>query len=725
MGNLQFYDYEASFSKYKKDILEVSQTNNYGDSVFSKFMLILAIVDGIDDEVFEINRFKLNDWLEQRYEMLSGQFTSHSITPINIPFWHLETDGFWHLHFIGVQEPKSFAASKEWLKENTSYASLDDDLWILLQKKAMRKKICECIVERLFEKEEESSVNKSDSYLDEDIDTLQESSSEFNTNEVNNQLDNQETTEISDVPLPATDTFKIMNSGRWCSIINADNKIVYSSSGKIVKVSGFILRVNYAWSGVKITIIEKHNNGDYLAGKRILSAKYITPFFKALDPESYIEQIEEIRPSKNNPEDFEIKVSGVWFDHTGNTIEALNNRSFVLYCERIDNIKQAKISGEVILAKPVLLLSLIDGVNEGVFRNNRFVLNRWLEKHYKSLMGKYTKNSIFHNITPINNPFWHLQSDGFWHLHYIGAQPTVINTPSVQWLEKSVNYASFDDDLWTLINDEVSRNKLRNYIIENKLNDKEKVSVTKLASYNDVSSSAKESTIEVSSNNEAKGRQIEEPSTSQDEQHYKISDYQIENQDNKSIILGPEGTVLFESDGKLTLIEGVFFRISYTYSSISINIIERDRHDAFLLGTKILKASCYSPLFKSLNPQEYIGQFQDVRFDYFKKVYYFKVDNKWYDNSGYRAAFNKFEKVNTTRVDNKVKPLSSEHGQGLKIIDFGIQSIAVIGDTKPHRKALKAMGGGYISLTVWGPAWIFNKKERERIQAFIDGNGVF
>ena len=144
-------------------------------------------------------------------------------------------------------------------------------------------------------------------------------------------------------------------------------------------------------------------------------------------------------------------------------------QSGLYYRERINNIRQAKIRGEVILAKPVLLLSLIDGVNEGVFRNNLFVLNGWLEKHYESLMRKYTKQSIFDNITPINNPFWHLQSDGFWHLHYNGAQPTIINTPSVRWLEDNVNYASFDDDLWTLLQDRTSRQQLREFIVEHKL----------------------------------------------------------------------------------------------------------------------------------------------------------------------------------------------------------------------------------------------------------------
>lgn len=45
------------------------------------------------------------------------------------------------------------------------------------------------------------------------------------------------------------------------------------------------------------------------------------------------------------------------------------------YTERLITIRQAKIRGEIIVAKPVLLLALIDGIEAGVFRDNRFTLN--------------------------------------------------------------------------------------------------------------------------------------------------------------------------------------------------------------------------------------------------------------------------------------------------------------------------------------------------------------
>ena len=52
---------------------------------------------------------------------------------------------------------------------------------------------------------------------------------------------------------------------------------------------------------------------------------------------------------------------------------------YSIYTNRIMNLRQAKINGEVIVAKPVLLLSLIDGIGQSIFKENNFILNEWLE----------------------------------------------------------------------------------------------------------------------------------------------------------------------------------------------------------------------------------------------------------------------------------------------------------------------------------------------------------
>ena len=123
------------------------------------------------------------------------------------------------------------------------------------------------------------------------------------------------------------------------------------------------------------------------------------------------------------------------------------------------------------MAKPVLLLALIDGVDGGVFTTNQFTLNNWLEEKYLALMKQYTRNSQFDKPADISNPFWHLQGDGFWHLNYQGERLSKGKTQSKAWLKENVDYAYFDEPLWILLQNKVWRTKLRDYIIEHKLTD--------------------------------------------------------------------------------------------------------------------------------------------------------------------------------------------------------------------------------------------------------------
>jgi len=144
---------------------------------------------------------------------------------------------------------------------------------------------------------------------------------------------------------------------------------------------------------------------------------------------------------------------------------------FAHYTKRIMNIRQAKIYGEVIVAKPVLLLAIIDSIDGKVFIDNRFVINDWIERRYLMLMSKYAKPSQFDDLTGIEKPFWHMETDGFWHLQYPGESLSKGHTPSKGWLIENVSYAYLDDDLWFLLQNKEWRIKLRNYIVEHKLTD--------------------------------------------------------------------------------------------------------------------------------------------------------------------------------------------------------------------------------------------------------------
>ena len=147
---------------------------------------------------------------------------------------------------------------------------------------------------------------------------------------------------------------------------------------------------------------------------------------------------------------------------------------YEFYLERIDSLRQHVVNGEIMIAKPAFLVAIIDGIDNNVYNINRFVISEWLEDKYKRIATQYTKESQFDNITGIEKPFWHLESDGFWNIIYSGDRLDKSQTPSKAWLKQNVEYAFFEESFWILLQNGYWRSKIREYIVNTKLDYKKK-----------------------------------------------------------------------------------------------------------------------------------------------------------------------------------------------------------------------------------------------------------
>ncbi len=63
----------------------------------------------------------------------------------------------------------------------------------------------------------------------------------------------------------------------------------------------------------------------------------------------------------------------------------------------------------------------------------------------------------------------------------------------------------------------------------------------------------------------------------------------------------------------------------------------------------------------------------------------------------------------------KLKPIH------MKVIQYSDKAIAVIGNTKPYREELKAIGGKFNPYLKCGVGWIFSAKRRAELDAFVSG----
>ena len=71
---LSFFSYERCFESYQKRIESIRQHRNKGETIIAKPVLMVAIIDAIDSNVFTKNQFAINDWFEGQYNMLMSRY---------------------------------------------------------------------------------------------------------------------------------------------------------------------------------------------------------------------------------------------------------------------------------------------------------------------------------------------------------------------------------------------------------------------------------------------------------------------------------------------------------------------------------------------------------------------------------------------------------------------------------------------------------------------------
>ncbi|MFM2063223.1 MAG: hypothetical protein RLZZ507_2893 [Cyanobacteriota bacterium] len=136
--------------------------------------------------------------------------------------------------------------------------------------------------------------------------------------------------------------------------------------------------------------------------------------------------------------------------------------TLTLYCQKLSklNVSSSKKRGTA-LHKPILVLSVIDLISRDIIENNEIRVSDELIETFE----KYWQIIGSHSYTGgLHYPFFHLQSEGFWHLQFKldfnGLQPKTTNR-----LKQAVEYAYLDSELFELLQNELSRQELLDALI--------------------------------------------------------------------------------------------------------------------------------------------------------------------------------------------------------------------------------------------------------------------
>ena len=118
----------------------------------------------------------------------------------------------------------------------------------------------------------------------------------------------------------------------------------------------------------------------------------------------------------------------------------------------------ARSHGQVNIAKPIMMLAIICGIEEGCIKANRIQYSESLRTNYNKLFGQCSSSPITSSVYP----YYYLGSEDFYFIKGKKAR----TTPSAKFLRENVEYACLDDELWELLQDPETRNELRDAIIQ-------------------------------------------------------------------------------------------------------------------------------------------------------------------------------------------------------------------------------------------------------------------
>lgn len=141
------------------------------------------------------------------------------------------------------------------------------------------------------------------------------------------------------------------------------------------------------------------------------------------------------------------------------------------YTRQIKSMKVGHIgrTGIKKIAKPVLLLALIKGIESGVFTVNRIEYEA-IAEIYESVFKQYADMAKQSEYTPPFHPFYHLHTSRFWHLNPLTPHAAVsTSSASAAWLHNNVDCAYIDQSLWNLLQQKDYRRRLAEFIVENNI----------------------------------------------------------------------------------------------------------------------------------------------------------------------------------------------------------------------------------------------------------------
>lgn len=138
------------------------------------------------------------------------------------------------------------------------------------------------------------------------------------------------------------------------------------------------------------------------------------------------------------------------------------------YIEDFQRLNTNTINSNSRPYKPALLLAVIEGIESGAIQNRRVYITPELIAAFRMQLGALGTSGSY-QARQFAYPFYHLKSEGFWHLKEKDGKKIVLTSANsisgLRQLSEAVDYAQIDVNLWSLLLESKSRSLLRNALV--------------------------------------------------------------------------------------------------------------------------------------------------------------------------------------------------------------------------------------------------------------------
>lgn len=140
------------------------------------------------------------------------------------------------------------------------------------------------------------------------------------------------------------------------------------------------------------------------------------------------------------------------------------NKNILYYEFRFSHLSTNKVGDKVAPHKPLLLLSVIDLIEKGIINSPIIELSDALVDAFERNANIYV-SGIEHFKPNLGMPFFYMRSESFWKLvpRVDVVTPVVITISS---LRRHYSHAKIDDELFQLLQNQVTAQPLRRVLIE-------------------------------------------------------------------------------------------------------------------------------------------------------------------------------------------------------------------------------------------------------------------